>query len=257
MARSILILVLAFAPLCGCHSAPTREPIDVLVFSRTAGFRHSSIPAGIKALNQLCFESGYTCSSTEDATVFETTNLAQYDVIIFLNTTGDILDESQQAAFEDWFTNPGKQQRGFVGIHAAADTEYDWPFYRDLLGGQFKSHPAVQQAVVVCEDASHPSTAHLPKQWQRTDEWYNYRTNPRESGANVLLNLDTASYQGDEMEGDHPIAWCRQRGSARMFYTGGGHTEECYSEPLFLQHILGGIRWAAHDERGISAMMQH
>jgi len=244
-----VILIALLAALGGCK-APKAESINVLIFSRTAGFRHDSIPAGVKAMHQVCFEAGYSCVSTEDASLFTADNLAQFRVVVFLNTTGDILDDAQQRAFEQWF-NAGKC--GFFGIHSAADTEYDWPFYSELLGGQFKSHPEVQPAIVVREDATHPSTSFLIRDhWQRTDEWYNYRTNPRQSSAHVLLSLDTASYNGSEMQGDHPIAWCRERGTSRMIYTGGGHTIECFSEDLFLQHLNGALRWAAHDAERMS-----
>jgi len=242
--------------LAGCASSPQRESINVLVFSRTEGFRHDSIPAGVRTMHELCADSGYGCVSTEYASLFTKANLEQFRVIVFLNTTGDVLNDAQQQAVEAWFMDAGVT-RGFVGIHSAADTEYDWPFYQRLIGAAFKNHPPVQEAVVQREDAEHPAVSFLPERWARVDEWYNYRSNPRDAGATVLLALDTSSYQGSEMPGDHPIAWCRKwhpRGqggpgsSYRMFYTGGGHTIESFSEPLFRTHLLFALRWAAHDE---------
>jgi len=226
---------------------PTLQPaagIDnsfaVLVYSRTAGFRHANIPDGIAALRELGEANGFKVDATEDPEQFTADNLDKYAVVVFLSTTGDILDEAQQEAFEGFIA----KGRGYVGIHAAADTEYEWPWYGELVGGYFKSHPAVQPADVLVVDHDHPSTAHLPEVWQRTDEWYNYRENPRGT-VHVLLDLDESSYQDGGMEGDHPIAWCREFGGGRAFYTGGGHTTESFSEPEFTQHILGAIRWAA------------
>ncbi|CCK24981.1 secreted glycosyl hydrolase [Streptomyces davaonensis JCM 4913] len=212
----------------------------VLVFSRTAGFRHSSIDDGIAALRALGTENNFTVDATEDPQVFTTGNLGQYKAVVFLSTTGDVLGDAQQTAFEQYIQGGG----GYVGIHAAADTEYDWPFYEGLAGALFQSHPAIQSATVEVEDRAHDATAHLGPTWQRTDEWYNYRTNPRTT-AHVLASLDESSYTGGTMSGDHPIAWCKDYQGGRAFYTGGGHTDESYGEPAFRRHLLGGIRWAA------------
>lgn len=221
-------------------SAGAPEDFAVLVYSRTAGFRHANIPDGVRALQEMGEENGFTVDATEDPEQFTPENLEKYAVVVFLSTTGDILEPEQEKAFEGFIA----KGRGFVGIHAAADTEYDWPWYGELVGGYFKSHPAVQPADVLVVDREHPSTAHLPEVWRRTDEWYNYRENPRGT-VHVLLDLDESSYENGAMGGDHPIAWCREFGGGRAFYTGGGHTTESFSEPDFLRHVLGGIRWAA------------
>ncbi|WP_432123489.1 ThuA domain-containing protein [Streptomyces sp. S1] len=212
----------------------------ILVFSKTAGFRHSSIDDGIEALRGLGTANNFTVDATEDAQAFTTGNLGQYKAVVFLSTTGDVLNAGQQTAFEQYVRGGG----GYVGIHAAADTEYDWPFYEGLAGALFHSHPAIQSATVKVEDRAHDATAHLGGTWQRTDEWYNYRTNPRAT-ARVLAALDESSYSGGNMSGDHPIAWCKGYEGGRAFYTGGGHTDESYAEPAFRRHLLGGIRWAA------------
>ncbi|MET9866687.1 ThuA domain-containing protein, partial [Streptomyces sp. NPDC006386] len=218
---------------------PFKGGKKVLVFSKTAGFRHDSIPAGIAALKELGGPAGITVDATEEARQFTTTNLAKYDAVAFLSTTGDVLDAEQQKAFEDYVAGGG----GYMGIHAAADTEYDWEFYGGLVGAYFHSHPAIQKATVRVEDHDHPSTAHLGETWERTDEWYNYRTNPREQ-AKVLATLDETTYQGGTMKGDHPIAWCQSYGGGRSFYTGGGHTKESYADEAFRAHLLGGLQYA-------------
>ncbi len=222
------------------HPVNAAAPFDVLVFSKTAGFRHDSIATGIQAVRDLGAANTFTVTATEDAQAFTTANLAQYEAVVFLNTTGDVLDESQQAAFESYIHGGG----GFVGVHAAADTEYGWPFYGDLVGALFASHPAIQAATIQVEDRTHPATSHLDPTWRRTDEWYNYRTNAR-STARVLATLDESSYTGGTMGADHPHAWCKTVRSGRSFYTGSGHTRQSYAEPAFRAHLLGGIRYAA------------
>ncbi|MFC8343614.1 ThuA domain-containing protein [Streptomyces sp. NPDC057280] len=232
------------AVLLGCVSGPAasqggHDGKRVLVFSKTAGFRHDSIPEGIAAVRQLGETNGFTVDATEDAAAFTSRNLRRYDAVVFLSTTGDVLDAAQQTAFERYIRHGG----GYVGIHAAADTEYDWEFYGGLAGAYFQSHPAIQPATVTVEDRAHPATSGLARTWNRTDEWYNYRSNPREK-AHVLASLDESSYTGGTMNGDHPIAWCQNYQGGRAFYTGGGHTKESYADPLFRQHLAGGIRYA-------------
>ncbi|MGA6163587.1 ThuA domain-containing protein [Amycolatopsis magusensis] len=221
--------------------APQHEEASVLVFSKTAGFRHDSIPAGIAAIQQLGTDNHFSVEATEDAGAFTDTNLARFDAVIWLSTTGDVLNPEQQGAFERYITAGG----GYAGVHAASDTEYDWPFYGDLVGAYFTSHPQIQQATVNVEDRQHPSTSELPYQWPRTDEWYNYRENPRQD-VHVLAALDEQSYDpGNGAMGDHPIAWCHTNSGGRSWYTGGGHTIASYSEPEFLSHLKGGILYAA------------
>ncbi|MGW0434406.1 ThuA domain-containing protein [Micromonospora sp. NPDC003197] len=224
----------------GSTAITADTPYDVLVFSKTAGFRHDSIAVGTQAIRDLGAANSFTVTATEDAGAFTTGNLAQYEAIIFLNTTGDVLDAGQQSAFEAYIRGGG----GYVGIHAAADTEYDWPFYGNLVGAYFASHPAIQQANVKAVDRGHAATAHLPQTWTRTDEWYNYQTNAR-STARVLTTLDESSYSGGGMGADHPHTWCKPYEGGRSFYTGGGHTQQSYAEPAFRAHLLGGIRYAA------------
>ncbi|MER5915076.1 ThuA domain-containing protein [Streptomyces sp. NPDC001982] len=238
--------VVGAALLLGCVTAPavsdSADAERVLVFSKTAGFRHDSIPEGIATVKQLGESNGFTVDATEDAGAFTGKNLRRYDAVVFMSTTGDVLDDTQQEAFEGYIRHGG----AYVGVHSAADTEYDWAFYGGLAGAYFQNHPAIQPATVNVEDRAHPATSHLVGTWDRTDEWYNYRSNPRER-AHVLASLDETSYTGGTMNGDHPIAWCQNYQGGRAFYTGGGHTKESYADPAFRQHLLGGIRWAIGD----------
>ncbi|MEJ5869062.1 ThuA domain-containing protein, partial [Pseudokineococcus sp. 5B2Z-1] len=215
---------------------------DVLVFSKTAGFRHGSIEEGIAAIELLGEENDFGVTATEDASVFTEEGLAPYEAVVWLSTTGDVLNDDQQAAFEAYITQGG----GYAGVHSASDTEYDWEFYGDLVGAYFSSHPAQQSADVLVEDPVHPSTADLPTTWNRFDEWYNFRTNPRED-VHVLASLEEDSYDagGGAMGDDHPIAWCQEVDAGRSWYTALGHTEESFVEEQFLGHLLGGIETAA------------
>lgn len=211
----------------------------ILLFSKTVGFRHASIPDAIAAIEALGESNGFDVEQTEDSSSFTPETLGAYDAVIFVMTTGDVLTDPQQAAFEAYIQNGG----GYVGIHSASDTEYDWPWYGDLMGAFFDNHPQIQPATIDVEDRTHLSTRHLDDMWMRNDEWYNYRRNPR-SQVNVLMTLDESTYSGGTM-GDHPIAWYHEFDGGRAWYTGGGHTKESYSEADFMQHILGGIQYAA------------
>jgi type 1 glutamine amidotransferase len=238
--------------LLGCGSGekpapaePTGPAYEVLVFTRTEGFRHGSIADGVRALRELGAQDGFAVTATEDPGAFTADGLSRYAAVVFLNTTGDVLDPPQEAAFEAYVRGGG----GYVGVHAAADTEYDWPFYGELVGAYFARHPAVQRATVRVTDRSHPATGHLPQSWSRVDEWYDFRTNPWGT-ARILATLDESTYDGGGMGADHPHAWCQDvpgagKSVGRSFYTGGGHTTEAYNEPEFRAHLLGAIRYAA------------
>jgi type 1 glutamine amidotransferase len=230
-------LVAGAGPAAGLAVADA--PYDVLVFSKTAGFRHDSIAVGTQAIRDLGAANSFTVTATEDANQFTAANLARFEAVVFLNTTGDVLSATQQTAFEAYVRGGG----GYVGVHAAADTEYGWPFYGELVGAWFASHPAIQPATVRVENRAHPATAHLGRTWSRTDEHYNYRTNPR-STARVLATLDESTYSGGGMGADHPITWCKTIQSGRSFYTGMGHTRESYADQNFRRVLLGGIRYA-------------
>ncbi|MCB0548739.1 MAG: ThuA domain-containing protein [Phaeodactylibacter sp.] len=243
--------LLAYAVLFCCSALFTQctqpEPIiRMLVFSKTEGYRHASIEPGIEAIRKLGEQHGLTVEATEDAAYFTQENLQQYNVILFLSTTEDVFDESQQLEFQRWVQAGG----GFVGIHSATNTEYDWPWYNELVGGYFASHPpGVSEAVIERVDAEHISTRHLPENWIRTDEWYNFeKLIPT---THKLLNLNEATYKGGTMGKDHPIAWYHEFDGGRAWYTALGHTAETYSEPLFLEHVWGGIQYAAGEGRPV------
>ena len=208
----------------------------VLVFSRTKGYRHGSIPVGKLALMKLGQENGFAVDTTESADKFTEDNLKKYGAVVWLSTTGDVLNDAQQAAFERYIQAGG----GYVGIHAAADTEYDWPWYNQLAGAYFLHHPKQQNADIQIVDKSHPSTQMLPDRWKRFDEWYSYKSIAKD--LKVLGKLDEKTYEGGKNGDDHPFIWHHDFEGGKAFYTGGGHTDESYSDALFLQHMLGGIK---------------
>lgn len=218
----------------------SKKPARVLIFSKTAGFRHKSIPAGIAAIMRLSKENNFLVDTTESGELFTAKNLRKYRAIIFLSPTGeDLLNDSQKKAFQQYIHKGG----GFVGIHAATDCFFKWSWYGKLVGAYFTNHPKVQQASLQIVDKSHPSTADLPNPWSHKDEWYNFKD--ISAGIKVLINLDEKSYEGGKNGESHPIAWYQEFEGGRVFYTGLGHTEESYAEPEFLKHLLGGIRYAA------------
>jgi type 1 glutamine amidotransferase len=230
------------ALLVASIAAGSASAARVLVFTKTAGYRHASIPPGIQAIRTLGIQNGFDVDATEDERAFNNANLARYDGVIFLLTTGDVLDNTAQNAFEAYIRGGGS----YVGVHSASDTERDWPWYGRLVGAFSSGHPEIQEAVIDVATPRDGSTTPLPARWTRTDEWYGFLTNPRSQGVRVLLSLDETTYQARDwsMGADHPIAWSHEFDGGRAWYTAGGHTEESYSEPLFLAHLLGGIRYA-------------
>jgi type 1 glutamine amidotransferase len=217
------------------------EGLEVLVFSKTGAFRHESIGPGSVSFKEYFEKKGIHATQSEDASLFTDTGLKQYDVILFFLTTGNILDSMQEAALMK-FVGSGK---GFVGIHSAADTEYDFPWFGELVGARFASHPDIQEAVFVKMDTSHLSVKHLPERWTRVDEIYNYVEVP--SNVKVVLGVDEATYSGGTHGANHPVSWYREYYGGRSFFTAMGHTVETYQDTLFLEHILQGVRWAGKE----------
>jgi type 1 glutamine amidotransferase len=238
---ALILFCLTFAlRIAQVQSAESEPAFSVLVFSRTAGYRHDSIPAGIAAVRALGEQNKFRVDAGEDGRVFTDANLAQYRVVVFLNTTGEVLGAAGQAAFERFIRRGG----GFVGVHSASDTGYDWPWYGGLVGTYFRRHPVIQPATLKVVDPSHVSTRHLPIEWKRTDEWYDFHSD-LDRQITVLIRIDETTYRGGSMGADHPMSWYHAYDGGRAWYTALGHTASSYSEPLFLDHLGGGIMWAA------------
>lgn len=229
------LLVLAILLITNTVSAQKKR---VLVFSKTAGFKHSSIGVGVAAVQKLGAENKFEVDTTTNSASFTPQNLEKYSAVIFMNTTGDVLNDEQQKTFEQ-FINSGK---GFVGVHSATDTEYGWPWYNKLVGAYFVSHPEQQMATLNVVDRKTIATKHLPEVWNRKDEWYNFKDiNP---DIKVLITIDETTYKGGKNDNKHPMAWYHDFDGGRSFYTELGHVEESYTDPLFLSHLLGGIKYA-------------
>jgi type 1 glutamine amidotransferase len=246
MKRTILFfsiyILLLFITLSGCKERTmedkTHKP-NVLIYSKTKAYHHECIEPGGKALQDYFNDAGISSTMTADSSVFTKAKLSEYDVVMFFQTTGNVLDSAQQVAFENYY----KSGKGFVGVHAASDTEYDWPWYGKLVGAYFASHPDIQHHVIEKVDTAHISCKHLPFRWKRMDECYNFKSLPQ--NVNVLLVADETTYQGG-LHGDyHPMSWYHQYDGGRSFYTALGHTVESYQDTLMLEHILQGVIWAS------------
>ena len=241
--------VVTLAAACA-STVPEEGDPSILVFSSTEAFRHASIGPATEAIRRLAEEHDLGVHATEDASAFELDNLREYAAVVFLSTTGDVLDEQQQTAFMAYIGAGG----GYVGIHSASDTEYDWPWYGRLVGAYFDGHPSnpgVRTGTLLVADPDHPATEHLPRPWIRADEWYDLRD--PQPGLTVLLEIDELSYkERDEVPAPEPrpIAWVHEVAGGRAFYTALGHTSESWEEPEFLRHVWGGITMVMRTEAG-------
>lgn len=218
------------------------EALEILVFTRTEGFTHGSISDGISMIESIATEIGASVVETDETTLFSAAGLAAFDVVVWLSTTGDVLDDPEQDAFQDYIRAGG----GYVGIHAAADCEYDWPWYGQLLGNGawFQSHPTIQTATLERDSDGPPDSGFPDAQTDFEDEWYNFQENPR-SVVQVLMTLDESSYNpgSGAMGADHPITWVHEFEGGRAFYTGLGHRSQTFQDQRFRTQILNAILW--------------
>ncbi len=228
--------------LISISSAFSQVPAQqrVLVFSKTDGFRHGSIEAGKSAFQKMAGEKGFLVDFTEDANQFAEVILKKYNAVIFLNTTGDVLNGNQQTEFERYMQAGG----GYLGIHAATDCEYDWPWYGRLAGAFFLDHPNpnnIQKGKFYVALKNHWGTQGMPDVFERTDEFYNFKQ--IDPSINVLVKIDEKSYQGGKNGDNHPMSWYHEFDGGRAFYTAMGHTDETFSEPFFLNHVWAGLHY--------------
>jgi len=233
-----ICLLIASVILFQSHTVAKKEP-RILVFSKTKGFRHASIEAGKTAIQKLGLAHHFLVDTTENAELFTEGNLKKYAAVLFLSTTGDILNDAQQAAFENYIQAGG----GYVGVHAATDTEYGWPWYGKLAGAYFLSHPQQQTARFVIKDKNHLSTKFMTDSvWMHRDELYNFKDiNP---DIKVLITIDESSYKGGKNGNFHPFSWYHSYDGGRSFYTAMGHTDESWVDDMLLKHLYGGIEYA-------------
>jgi hypothetical protein len=226
----------------------------VLVFSKTNSFRHvEGIEGGTKALQAIANEHQWGVFHTENGAVFNESDLARFDVVVFLNASGDMLSDEQERVFQDWLTAGG----GWLGIHAAGDSSHlEWKWYRDnLIGATFTAHimgPQFQTADVVLENVQHPALRDLPDIWQHEEEWYSWEESPRVEGFTVLATLDENSYvpvadfmgtQTDLRMGDHPVVWTNCIGQGRSIYAAMGHRAEAFEQPQVRLLLDNALTW--------------
>ena len=237
-------LVWSLAAFLFCATPLPADPLRILLFTRTEGFHHPSITDGTDMIGQIGDQEDWTIDQTEETTPFEPATLALYDAVVWLSTTGDVLDAPEQTAFEQYVSSGG----GYVGIHAAADCEYGWPWYGELLGGGawFLSHPPIQSATLHLENPGHPAAGPFAAETTFTEEWYNFRANPRPA-VDVIMTIDEGSYNPgrDAMVEDHPIVWAHRVDAGRAFYTVLGHSPATYADARFREQIRRAILWSA------------
>ena len=239
MKSTLFILMTALFTMipAACGAA---KPKKVLIFTETKEFFHTNIPFATKATKAMLEEKGFAVDTTRQSDGFFTPEkLKEYASIIFINTTGKIFDDQEKEALKGYMKNGG----GYVGVHGASDTEKQWEYYYRMSGGTFLSHPQQQEAGVKVVDKKHPATAFLPDEWKNFDEWYDFANFNQD--VTVLAWLDETSYKGGKMGEKHPFIWCHEYEGGRAFYTGLGHTEECFKSPLFLQHLYEAVKWSA------------
>jgi len=225
------------------------QQFKALLFTKTDGFHHESILEGVSTIRMLANRHNFTVDWHENASIFNDKALENYSVVIFLNTTGNILNDEQQAAFEK-FIRAGK---GYVGIHSASDTEYEWPWYTKMVGMMFKIHPQNQTAYLKVENTNFPGMERFPAKLLWTDEWYEF-SERKSDDLKFLVSVDEKSYnpnvkwgtnEGKGMGNFHPISWYHPYDGGRAFYTALGHIPLTFSDQIFQNHIYGGIFWAA------------
>ncbi|KZT06168.1 class I glutamine amidotransferase-like protein [Laetiporus sulphureus 93-53] len=225
----------------------------ILIYSATRGYRHDSIPTSIEALQAKAASINVQFDATEDQSWFTNNRLKEYDALLFLNNSGEILDEPGKAALQKYLDFGGN----FIGVHCASACPYNDEFFKREVGALFDYHPDICTAVYEVAGPSHPSTSMLPARWELYDEAYNFMSDPREVGATVVLTVDESSYKdtGERKYNHgtpHPTAWFQERGAGvqaggiagRSFYTSLGHCIETWQNEVFLAHVLGGIQWA-------------
>jgi type 1 glutamine amidotransferase len=224
--------------------APRSGSFKMLVYSATKGFRHGSIEAGKAMLQSIATAQGFEITATETNELITPEGLAPFEIIFFMNSTGDIFNETEQKTYEDWMT---MHNGAFGGTHSSTDTENGWAFYSEVTGQYYNGHSAVISGDIQFEAAmvNHPALKGLPNPWQRNEEWYNFNTFQEwtaKPGFQVLGRTSAGSGT------NRPIMWLREWGNFRSFYTALGHESVVFEDPLIKQHLTGGIMWAVRRE---------
>jgi len=244
MRRPLRLLPAAFAIVAACNpSTPSTEPspaqpIRVLMLTATTGYRHESIPAARSTIAEIAARQGFVVRATETLGDISASSLSSTNVLMFVLTTGELaFDRAQEDAIVNFVESGG----GFIGIHSAADTLYEWPDYGRLVGAYFKDHPWTRPGTITVEDPAHVVTVGLGPSFSLVEEFYTFRTNPR-GASHILLSLDAPSVGA---QGDFPLSWTQTIGRGRSYYNALGHFDTTWSDPRFQNQIAAAIRWAA------------
>ncbi|WP_321289835.1 ThuA domain-containing protein [uncultured Sunxiuqinia sp.] len=251
--KYIFLLMAISISLFSGYAQPSKnfpqKTLNVLVFHKTEGWHHQSISSGIKMFNELALQEGWSLTTTENSNLFTMDFLVNFDVVVFLNPTGNILNPNQQKAFETFM----KTGKGFVGIHAASDCEYEWDWFGKLCGAYFLTHPPAQEGKVIIEDHNHPAMKVFEGMDSYTtfDEWYSFKENPREN-VHVLARLDESSIKKSKNDdwkmGDHPLIWWQEFDDIRSFYSVLGHTNESFQNQKVRDHYSAAVNWAGRKD---------
>lgn len=241
---ALLFLVCVFPAVAAQTKPKPKAVASVLYFTYSAGFKHEVIPESEQILSKIGEDSGrFHVTVSHDPAVIDAKQLAKYDAIVFY-TTGELPIDARQKRDLLAFVNGGK---GFVGIHSASDTFYQWPEYGRMVGGYFNEHPWNEDVTVKVEDQNHPATRGLGASFVIADEIYQFKDWSR-ADVHVLLSLDTASVDLNHpkvhrTDGDFALAWTRRQGKGRVFYSALGHKPEVWRDPRFQGFLLGGLEW--------------
>ena len=223
-----------------CLNCSNKNTFSVLVITETKGWVHDSIESGLKLIQNIGSKNNFNVYHSDNSSVITYKNLKSFKTIIFLNTTEEILTDVEQKVMESFI----KSGKGFVGVHAAADTEYNWQWYGKLVGAYYRNHPEVMNGKILT--INHKISNHLDSEWEIEDEWYNF--DYVNYDINILLNLDEESYIGGEHPDYHPITWYHEYDGGRSFYTGLGHTKEVYGDERFIKLLEKGILYASYQD---------
>ena len=223
-----------------CLNCSNNNSYSVLVITETKGWVHDSIESGLKLIQNIGNKNNFNVYHSDNSSVITYKNLKEIKTIIFLNTTEEILTDVEQKVMESFI----KSGKGFVGVHAAADTEYNWQWYGKLVGAYYRNHPEVMNGKILT--INHKITNHLDSEWEIEDEWYNF--DYVNYDINILLHLDEDSYIGGEHPDYHPITWYHEYDGGRSFYTGLGHTKEVYDDERFIKLLEKGILYASYED---------
>jgi len=256
--NTILIVIIMFTSLVPTFAQPDnrfRQPhsgnqFEVLLYTSPDHWHNLTEPVAILEFQEMANRHAFGLTWTTVNSRFNDKALEQFDVIVFLQSTTRDFNEEQLESFKKFIRNGG----GFVGIHGTSACRREGEWFRKLVGRTLTDHPEEQTAVMNIVNKNHPSTMHLPDRWIWTDEWYSY-TDALTENQKMLITLDESTYDPDRTWGNpnrktamgefHPIAWCQEYDGGRSFYTTLGHMPALFKDPWFLDHIYGGIYWAA------------